>query len=190
MTAPEPDGLDAALLMITSLGERLRFAEAALQAQADTLAGLTGLPASVAALAADLAPLLPPAPPPGGHPITVALRWDALTPEERDLTLARLRKWVGRTFRPGAGHLAGKLGDCWESHPLCLVLLDWLSELHSVLYLKPGRTAADLAGQAELWTRLLPAAADLFAAETGSCEHAVERLRTSVNGSGRPWTPR
>ena len=80
--------------------------------------------------------------------------------------VTRLRGWVEHVYRPGYGHLAAGLADCWDQHPLCLYLLDWLSELWSVLYLRPARTAGTLAGQAEWHTRLLPAAASQLAQET------------------------
>jgi len=54
--------------------------------------------------------------------------------------VGKLRGWVEDVYRPGYGHLAASLGDCWDQHPLCLYILDWLSELWSVLYLAPART--------------------------------------------------
>ena len=93
----------------------------------------------------------------------------------------KLRAWVEQVYRPGYGHLAAGLGECWDRHPLCLYVLDWLSELWSVLYLAPRRTQATLAGQAEWHARLLPAAADLLARETRSCSRHSGRGRT-------PWT--
>ena len=95
--------------------------------------------------------------------------------------VGKLRAWVEQVYRPGYGHLAAGLGECWDRHPLCLYVLDWLSELWSVLYLAPRRTQAVLAGQAEWHARLLPAAADLLARETRSCP--------GHSGHGRsPWT--
>src|SRR6266567_2514934 len=74
--------------------------------------------------------------------------------------------------------IAASLGDCWDQHPLCLYLLDWLSELWSVLYLQPARTPGQLAGQAEWQTRLLTAAADQLARET----RATARTRPRAAG--------
>ena len=73
--------------------------------------------------------------------------------------------------------------DCWEQHPLCLYILDWLSELWSVLYLAPARTAGTLAGQAEWHTRLLTAAAEQLARETRRCAHSTARHRTAATGA-------
>ena len=45
---------------------------------------------------------------------------------------------LGRAGLPARLRPPGRgLGDCWEQHPLCLYVLDWLSELWSVLYLQP-----------------------------------------------------
>jgi hypothetical protein len=89
---------------------------------------------------------------------------------------------VEQVYRPGYGHLAASLGECWEQHPLCLYILDWLSELWSVLYLAPARTAGTLAGQAEWHTRLLAAAAEQLARETRGCTHGTSRHRTAATG--------
>ena len=80
-----------------------------------------------------------------------APRWWKITGPERDAALDRLRAWVSHVYRPSYGQLAALLPACWEEHPLCLYILDWLSELWSVLYLaarahprdprRPGRMA-------------------------------------------------
>lgn len=76
-------------------------------------------------------------------------------------------------YRPGYGQLAAMLPACWEQHPLCLYLLDWLSELWSVLYLSLRRDGRTLAAQGEWQTRLLPAAAEQMAFETRNCHHVI-----------------
>ena len=98
--------------------------------------------------------------------------------------VTRLRAWVGQVYRPGYGHLAAALPACWDQHPLCLYLLDWLSELWSVLYLQPDRTPATLAGQAEWHTRLLPATASLMAAEARRCHNDTARSQDHVGWAG------
>jgi hypothetical protein len=90
---------------------------------------------------------------------------------------------VEQVYRPGYGHLAAGLGECWEQHALCLYILDWLSELWSVLYLAPARTAGTLAGQAEWHTRLLTAAAGQLARETRGCAHRTASYRASSPGA-------
>jgi hypothetical protein len=101
----------------------------------------------------------------------------------RDQAISKLRAWVEQIYRPGYGYLADSLGDCWEQHPLCLYILDWLSELWAVLYLAPARTAGTLAGQAEWHTRLLAAAAEQLARETRGCSHGTARYRTAPAGA-------
>ena len=101
----------------------------------------------------------------------------------RDQAIGKLRAWVEQVYRPGYGHLAASLGECWEQHPLCLYVLDWLSELWSVLYLAPTRTAGTLAGQAEWHTRLLAAAAEQLARETRNCAHHATRHRAAATGA-------
>jgi hypothetical protein len=134
------------------------------------LASLDGLGEDVTTLAEQVASLLPPNPGPGYRPIP-AVQWWAAGGEDRDKALARLRDWVQRIYRPHYGHLAAMLADCWEAHPLCLVQLDWTSELWSVLYLQRTRNARDLAAQAEFGTRILPAVSEQLGAETSRCAH-------------------
>jgi hypothetical protein len=105
--------------------------------------------------------------------------WD-MTPEERQEVTARLRVWVAKVFRPGYGHLAAKLGDCWEHHDLCLYLLDWLSEMHEFLY-KPGKRGWGLlAGQADWHTRFVVPAVAQLEEETQQCDHLPQRGRGAV----------
>jgi hypothetical protein len=117
---------------------------------------------------------------PGYRPIP-APRWWLLTGDERAEAIGRLASWVEQVYRPCYGHLAARLPGCWAEHPLCLFVLDWLSELHSVHYLRAFRSQATLAGQAEWHMRQLPAAADLMAADARACEHArAARLNGAV----------
>lgn len=100
-----------------------------------------------------------------------APRWWLLDGDERQAATDRLASWVESVYQPGYGHLAARLPACWPEHPFCLYMLDWLSELHSVLYLQPRRSAGMLTSQAEWQSRLLPAAADAMAEECARCEH-------------------
>jgi hypothetical protein len=160
---------------MTAVGVRIGEIRTTLGRQSVILASLDGLSTQVATLAAQVAILAAdeggdgdsgwyqPVPPP---------RWWKLTGNERDAAIDRLRAWVEQIYRPGYGKLAALLPACWESHPACLYILDWLSELWSVLYLSPERDGRTLAAQAEWHTRLLPAAADQMASETRGCQHA------------------
>lgn len=116
-----------------------------------------------------------------GYSAIPAPRWWLLAGEERAAAVARLADWVRAVYVPGYGKLAERLPACWAEHPLCLVTLDWLSELFNTLWIQPERGAGMLAAQAEWQTRLLPAAVDQMAAECESCQH----VRPALNGARR-----
>lgn len=149
---PDDGGLAAVLLQLADLGERVEALETLLADEPD-VAGYKPVPAP---------------------------RWWLLDGEERQDAIDRLTDWVNSVYRPSYGHLAARLPACWAEHPFCLFTLDWLCELHSLLYLRARRGAATVAGQAEFTIRQLPAAADLMAAEGKGCEHARPHLREAV----------
>jgi hypothetical protein len=205
----EPDGLTAVLLQLAGITQKLseldqrqgidtrelkdrHCALASLVGElkgttashAETLAALDGLDRQVAELAAKIAKHG--ADGDGDRPTyqpTATPKFWKLDGPARDQAIGKLRAWVEQVYRPGYGHLAASLGECWEEHPLCLYILDWLSELWSVLYLAPARTAGTLAGQAEWHTRLLAAAAEQLARETHGCAHGTSRYRIAPSGS-------
>jgi hypothetical protein len=117
-----------------------------------------------------------------GYQPCPAPQWWRLEGDEREQAVSRLRLWVSRIFRPGYGHLSTALRPCWERHDLCLYLLDFLSELHGVLYQERkttdgevlGRSTGTLTSAAEWHLRLLAAAVALMDMETKRCGHAVE----------------
>ena len=116
---------------------------------AETLAALDGLDRQVAELAATVAGDIPgdgDGDRPAYQPSAAPKFWKLDGPA-RDQAIGKLRAWVEQVYRPGYGHLAASLGECWEQHPLCLYILDWLSELWSVLYLAPSAHRGD-AGRA------------------------------------------
>ena len=78
---------------------------------------------------------------------------------------------------PATATLPQRLAPCWREHTLCLYLLDWLSELWTVLYSADQRGYGLLASQAELQTRILPAAADQLGRETTGCDHELASTR-------------
>ena len=112
--------------------------------------------------------------------------WWKLAAAERQAPLARLHAWVEQVYRPGYGHLAATLGPCWNSHDLCLYGLDILSELWSVLYLQPNRSAGLLSAQAEYQARILPALADQLRVETSGCGHARPPAPPRAQPGSRP----
>ncbi len=159
MTARETDGtLGYALDQLADHGKQISDLHEQLDGLAAKLADLT----------------TPGGDGPGYHPIP-APKWWLLDGDERREAIDRLGGWVETVYRPSYGHLAARLPSCWREHPLCLFMLDWLSELHATLYLQSRRTPPMLSGQAEWQARLLPAAADLMARETMSCAHRRSR---------------
>jgi len=122
----------------------------------------------------------------GAYQPPAAPKWWKPGGPERDQAVAKLRAWVEQVYRPGYGHLASGMGECWEQHPLCLYILDWLSELWSVLYLRPERTAGTLAGQAEWHTRLLAATAEQLTRETRGCRHSAAPCPVTGGRGARP----
>jgi hypothetical protein len=203
----EPEGLTAVLLQLAGITQKLseldqrqagdtralteRIASLAslvnelkgsTASHAETLAALDGLHLQVAELAAKASKHAPGNGDVRTYQPSAAPRFWKLEGPARDEAVGRLRAWVEQVYRPGYGHLAASLGECWEQHPLCLYILDWLSELWSVLYLTPARTQGTLAGQAEWHTRLLAAAAEQLARETRGCAHGTTRHRTAPTG--------
>jgi hypothetical protein len=206
----EPEGLTAVLLQLAGITQKLseldqrqasdarevkeRAAALALTvselkgttaSHAQTLAALDGLDRQVAELAATVTGDIPAGGDgdrPGYQPSAAPKFWKLDGPA-RNVAIGRLRAWVEQVYRPGYGHLSASLGECWEQHPLCLYILDWLSELWSVLYLAPARTAGTLAGQAEWHTRLLAAAAEQLARETRGCTHGTSPYHIAPTGA-------
>ena len=155
MTAAKPDGgLAAALLQLAGHADQLRELREAIEALRKTVDSLTD-----------------PGSGKGRYQPVPAPRWWLLDDPDRQAAIDRLAAWVETVYRPSYGHQAARLPACWPEHPLCLFMLDWLSELHASLYLQPRRTPPVLSGQAEWQSRLLPAAADAMALEGAACSH-------------------
>ena len=209
MSTPD-SGLSAALLQLTQFGERIALLDdrearnfrhvettltamsgaltnlrAAVDGQAAVLASLDGLGESVALLAAQVAELLSPPEDESarGYTPRPSVHWWTISDDDRRKAVARLGAFVEQVYRSHYGHLAGMLGACWAEHPLCLVQLDWLSELHSVLYFQPRRSASLLSAQAEFGTRIMPAVSEQFRAETSRCTHRA----APAAGNGSAW---
>lgn len=158
-----PDALPAVMLAVADHHERL----ALLSGRIDNLTGrITAAEDFISATGGDRA-----AGEDRGYEPVPAPRWWMLTPDSRADATDRLAAWTHQVYRPSYGHLAAMLPACWQRHDLCLFVLDFLAELHSVLYLAESRSVRALADQAEFHVRILPAAAQLMAAETARCDH-------------------
>jgi hypothetical protein len=151
------DPLPAALMAIAEQGERI--------AQLDVRAASLGVRLEALERPADEHRER------AGYAPIPAARWWMLPPADRADAVDRLAAWVEQVYTASYGHLAKMLAPCWRDHDLCLFILDFVSELHSVLYLRPSRSARTLADQAEYTLRILPVAAELMRAETARCDH-------------------
>ena len=189
MTPDEASGgLGAILLKLSEFAERLALAEAATGGLIDGVADLRELVEEHQKLlektSKALAKLLPPDKPdepvePPPYVIQPSVHWWSASPDDRQKAIEHLSGWVEQVYRPHYGHLAVMLAPCWAGHELCLVCLDWLSELHSYLYFSK-RTAPILTAQAEYSTRILPATAELMKAETQQMPAPGGRRRQPV----------
>lgn len=164
MMASSGDPLAAALAQLAEQGERLRGQDKA----------IADLHVKITALRGQVKQAVPDSGGGGGgsYDPAPAVAWWRLTGEARAQAIRRLEAWLRDVYLPGYGHLAKILPSCWREHTLALYALDWLSELWSVLYLRDERTAATLAGQAELQTRILPVIAAQLEREAAGCNHA------------------
>jgi hypothetical protein len=106
-----------------------------------------------------------------------------MTDEDLSRLVRRLNGWVSTVYIPGYGHLAAQLAPCWPSHALCIHGLDWLSELWSVLYMQPDRSAGVLSAMAEFQTRILPAIASQMATEQKECAHSGKHVSRAALAS-------
>jgi hypothetical protein len=190
-----PDPLTAALDQLAAYREQLISLDAREAAHHAELAGqlsqLAGMLTTISRTLADdtialarldaldrqVASILGRLPGPEGdseenHRPRPAPAWWKLADDERRAAVAELRDWAERVYRPGYGHLAATLGECWAQHDLCLYALDIASQLWCALYLQPARTTSLLSAQAEYQVRILPAIAAQLAAETRTCGHA------------------
>ena len=187
MSTPDP-GLQFALLKVSEMAERLALAEATMGGLIDGVSDLRELVEEHQKLLEKtskiIAELMPPDKPDGPdeppYVVQPMTHWWTVDADGRGKTIDHIRAWVDDVYRPHYGHLAERqLAPCWEQHELCLVHLDFLSELHSLLFFSRP-SAAILNAHAEYNTRLLPASVELMRAECSKCEH---NRRPAANGS-------
>jgi hypothetical protein len=194
MTADD-SGLTAALLTLTLHAERLgqletsvaaglQQCEIATEGLMDAVGDLRTLVQQQGQLIDDLSRLVATLVPaddddsPGYKP-RPPVHWWKIAGDERRKAVDHLAAWVEQVYRPHYGHLATGLGTCWQDHPLCLVGLEIVSELHSVLYFNK-RAAALLSAQAEFQIRTLPVFAEQWRTETSKCTHRPEAATGSA----------
>jgi hypothetical protein len=164
-TQPGADPLPAVMLAVADHGDQLGQHDGRLDDHDGRLTRMAGRLLAIEQL-------LEGEPDQSGYSPVPAPRWWLLPEPARADALDRLAAWVDQVYARSYGHVARTLAACWREHDLCLYVLDFVSELHSVLYLRRARSARTLADQAEFHLRILPAAAELMRAETARCEHS------------------
>jgi hypothetical protein len=171
--APEPS-LDAVLAQLAELRDQLVLLEASHQHDQERIDKLA---AAIARKKAE------------GYDPVPAPRWWQAASSERDDAIKRLRAWTDTVFRRGYGHLAAKVGHCWDQHDLCLYVLDWLSETWTVIYKPEQRDAGMLWTAADWYTRFLPQAVAMLEAETAGCDHLPREPAApwADPWAGTPW---
>jgi hypothetical protein len=186
LDAREADHYAALSARLTEIADLITSIGGIVKDQAAALAQLETLHRQVGDLTARIAQSAPAEENPDAYRPGPPPRWWKLAAGQRQEPIGRLRAWVDQVYRSGYGQLAASLGPCWEAHDLCLYGLDILSELWSVLYLQPTRTAGMLSAQAEYQARILPGLAEQMMTETTRCGHA--QPRRPVNGHVRSRT--
>jgi hypothetical protein len=111
------------------------------------------------------------------------LRWHELDQAARDQAVARIRAWVDTVYRhqfPRAGDIA----PCWQDHPVCVVLLDVLSQMHAALYHGTNRSWGVVHNQAELYVRFGREITALVHDELAGCKYGQHTPSPSLTGGG------
>ena len=83
------------------------------------------------------------------------MRWHELDQAGRAEAVARVREWVDTVYRQQFPR-AGDIAPCWADHPVCVVLLDVLSQMHAALYHGTKRSWGVVHNQAELYVQVRP----------------------------------
>lgn len=150
--------------------------------QGEVLGDLHGVAEAVAELQEQVRSLLPPNVPEDRYwPVPTPQWWD-YSAEQREEALQRIRGWVEHIYRPYYGELSKGLGVCWESHPFCIITLDWLAEFWNLLYLNANRVPGTVTAQGDFSTRILLPAARQLIEETSSCNHPKVAVTTGITG--------
>jgi hypothetical protein len=113
------------------------------------------------------------------------MRWHELDEAGRAEAVARIRAWVDTVYRQQFPR-AGDIAPCWADHPVCVVLLDVLSQLHAALYHGTKRSWGLVHNQAELYVRFGREITALVHDELAGCKYGQHAVGPSwVGGGGR-----
>jgi hypothetical protein len=173
--------------LTSRLNELSRLVQDAVKDEEPILATVKRLEEMVATLAAKVAEVVPDGGPARVYKPSPTPQVWRLNAEAKEQLTRKLSAWVHDVYRPLYGHLAARLPACWPQHDLAIVILDVLSELQ-LYYTLNKRTHGVLVSQGEFTVRILPALAELLAAECARCQHhaqAVNARPVPVQG-GQP----
>jgi hypothetical protein len=111
------------------------------------------------------------------------LRWHELDQAGRAEAVARIRQWVDSVYRQQFPR-AGDIAPCWADHPVCVVLLDVLSQMHQALYHGDKRSWGVVHNQAELYVRFGREITALVREELAGCKYGQHATGPPVTGGG------
>ena len=111
------------------------------------------------------------------------LRWHELDQAGRAEAVARVRAWVDSVYRQQFPR-AGDIAPCWAEHPVCVVLLDVLSQMHAALYHGTKRSWGVVHNQGELYVRFGREITALVREELAGCKYGQHTERHALAGGG------
>ncbi len=119
-----------------------------------------------------------------GYEFAPQMRWHELDEDGRAEVVTRIREWVDTVYREQFPR-AADIAPCWEAHPVCVVLLDVLSEMHGALYHGTKRGWGVVHNQAELYVRFGREITALLQAELAECKYGQHATHRPTPGGGR-----
>jgi hypothetical protein len=111
------------------------------------------------------------------------LRWHELDEAARAEAVTRIGAWVDSVYRQQFPR-AGDIAPCWADHPVCVVLLDVLSQLHAALYHGTQRSWGVVHNQGELYVRFGREITALVREELAGCKYGQHAPGPSLTGGG------
>jgi hypothetical protein len=111
------------------------------------------------------------------------LRWHELDEAGRDQAVARIGEWVDSVYRQQFPR-AGDIAPCWADHPVCVVVLDVLSQMHAALYHGTKRSWGLVHNQGELYVRFGREITALVHDELAGCKYGQHTTSPSLTGGG------
>jgi hypothetical protein len=111
------------------------------------------------------------------------MRWHELDAAGRAAAVARIGAWVDTVYRQQFPR-ADEIAPCWQEHPVCVVLLDVLSQMHAALYHGTQRSWGVVHNQGELYVRFGREITALVREELAGCKYGQHTERHALAGGG------